>query len=166
MNFLSWCSFSEEIRRSPLIHLLVGRAATTVWFLRHASLKQSGAMSCGALTLSQRSFQTLVFAPLPTVILVHHLKRAISSTVKTRGNAIHGWAGSAHLNHNHRNLSALLKHAKSFIPRPPRCLALHTLIQFTGEFPRCGSSLPFHRKFLRIRSIRPITHFESGKDVI
>jgi hypothetical protein len=52
------------------------------------------------------------------------------------------------------------------MPRPPNFFALHALTQLTGQLPLLGSSLPFHKKSLRMRSMRLIAHLDSGKDVI
>jgi len=43
---------------------------------------------------------------------------------------------------------------------------LHTLVQFTGQWPLLASSTPFHKKFLLILSIHLIAHLKSGNAVI
>jgi hypothetical protein len=76
-------------------------------------------MSYGARPLSHRSFQKLVFAPLPIVIVVHNLKRSLSASVSWICIAAQGLVGSVHFNHGHLKCSALLKHNKSLIHKPP-----------------------------------------------
>jgi hypothetical protein len=156
----------DLILLNPRIHQRVGSAAATVWFFRHASLKHSGAISCGARPLSHLSFQNFVLFPSPTVLSVHSLKRACSATVSWMFIVVYGLVGSFHFNQGHRRRKALLKHARSLMPSPPKCLAQQTRIQLTGQWPLRGSSLPVHKNFLRMRSILVIAHLERGKDVM
>jgi hypothetical protein len=81
----------DLILLNPRIHQRVGSAAATVWFFRHASLKHSGAISCGARPLSHLSFQNFVLFPSPTVLSVHSLKRACSAAVSWMFIAWLGW---------------------------------------------------------------------------
>jgi len=151
---------------NPLIQQRLVKAFATVIFFRQAHLKHSGAISFGACPFSQRSFQKLVRTPFPIDITVHALNNSSSSAAIEMDIPVQGLDGSAQCNHSHRSLKARLKHVKSFTPRPPKLLALFTLLQLTKQVPFLASSAPFQRKFLRIRSMRLIAHFDKGKEVM
>ena len=112
-------SVSVVIRLRPRIHVRFMRALATLWFLRNASLKQLGAMSFGAVPLSQMSVQNFVFEPLPTCISVQHLNSSFSVLLRLNGNPANGLSGAFHLNHAHRRRKALLNAAKFLMPNPP-----------------------------------------------
>jgi hypothetical protein len=134
--------------------------------LRHARGQHRGAISLGADPFSQWSCQKLVFSPLPTVTCVHARNQSYLILVDSVCSPIHGLLSLVHLFHIHRSCSVRPKFFRSCIPSPPNFFGRHTLLRFTWQLPPLALSSPFHRKFLRIRSIRLIAHLDSGSTEI
>jgi hypothetical protein len=82
-------------------------------------LEQLGALSFGAVPLSQLSVQNFVFEPLPTCISVQHLNSSFSVFLRLIGNIANGLSGAFHLSHAHQRRKALLNGAKLLMPSPP-----------------------------------------------
>jgi hypothetical protein len=60
-------------------------------FLLFANHRSSGAISLGVCPLSHRSCQKLVFAPSPTVVVVHMRNSSCSVVVCASGSFDHGF---------------------------------------------------------------------------
>jgi hypothetical protein len=137
--------------------------ATLILF-GQANLCSGGAISLGVCPCNHGSCQDLVFFPLPIVIVVHTRNSSVSVAVCLRCICD---AGSFHLNHCHRSLSALLIFSRSKTPRPPNFFGLWLLFQLTRQLPPRASSLPCHKKlFLLTLSFYFMAHLKRGKTVI
>lgn len=149
----SWSSSTEVNWRNEESHLLSFSSNCTDLYFRFANLKQFGAKSFRHWFCSQLSFQKLVFAPLPTEMVVAAWKSFTSRPSRGSSMPTQGFSSSFHLNHSHCRRRARENLSKSGRPAPPRFFGLQTvcqLIRLSPGFEWSGSS-PFQRKDLRKR---------------
>jgi hypothetical protein len=129
----SWSSSIDWIGHICEIHLFCPRAFITEAFFPFCFPKQGRGNVFGRLQLIQPECQKLALSPLPTATIVEALKRSLSVLSQEMSNPVQGCSVCCHLVHNHRSLSARAKRSRSSIPKPPRSLGAHVVIQLTGQ---------------------------------
>jgi hypothetical protein len=161
-----WSSLTVDNLWNPRIHAHPLSDVDTVLFFRHASRNSKGTMSLGADLFNHWSCQTLVVSPLPRVVDVQVLNRAIFVAEEGMVIPFQGLEQLFGPCHCHRRRNTWPKRSRSRMSNPPRLLGHWTCFQFTRHWPRCLSSEPCHKKLLRIMSIFFRVHLDNWKMVI
>ena len=160
---------SSLVRRGQTCEtqLLFCSALRTVTFFLLTFKKRLGAIFFGAVPLIQLECQKLVLSPLPTVTIVEALKRSLSVASQGLSRLAQGLSSFFHLYQYQRSRKTLASRSRSRTPSPPRSLGVHTVGQFTRQWPPLtfSGSSPFQRKLRRILSICLMSHFCTGESV-
>ena len=111
------------------------------------------------------SYHTRNWLPLPMDIVLTAANKLLSTESQGVGVPFHGLSSELHSNHYHCNRRALLKAARSLMPRPPYSCGVQIFFQLTKHSPPVASSSGAQRK-LRLSLSNFLTiHFSAGKAV-
>ena len=132
-----------------LIHASPASASATVFRLQFEILKRFGATSLGLHPLIHPELQKLVLLPLPIVICVQAAKSSLSIVSHGVSVPTQAFCGDTHSCQSHRSRSALAKHSRLSMPRPPFSFGRQEQVQLTLHLPPVKASSPAQRKRLR-----------------
>ena len=129
-----------------LIHAFPASASATVFRLQFDILKRFGATSLGLHPPNHLELQKLVLVPLPIVICVQAAKSSLSVVSHGVSVPTQVFCGDTHSCQSQRSRSALAKHSRLRMPRPPFSFGRQVRIQFTLHLPPVRAASPAHKK--------------------
>ena len=126
-----------------LIHTSPARASATIFFLQFDMLKRFGATSLGLHPPIHPELQKLVLLPLPFVQAAKSSLSVVSHGVSVPTQV---FCGDTHSCQSQRSRSALAKHSRLRMPRPPFSFGRQVRIQLTLHLPPVRAASPAHKK--------------------